>query len=65
MISSDHIQTPVEASSMELLGLRIFATRDGDRVTGRVDFPYEVNGRKHRPIDYHSRRPPPPAIGRR
>lgn len=42
---------------MELIGLRIFAARHGERVTGRVEFPYSVNGRTSCPIDYHSRRP--------
>jgi len=40
------------------LGLQIVAQCDGDRVTGRVEFP-EVYDRKPVPIDYRSRRPEP------
>ncbi len=36
--------------------LRIYATREGDRVTGRVEFPYEVSGRSSVPIDYRNAR---------
>ncbi|MGB2985050.1 MAG: hypothetical protein WBE26_04130 [Phycisphaerae bacterium] len=59
MNASNAIQTPVEAPSIELGDppVRIFATRDGDRVTGRVEFPYETAGRTGCPIDYHSHRP--------
>ena len=42
---------------IESCGLCIFAARDSDRVTGRVEFPYESNGLVQYPIDYHSRRP--------
>ncbi len=43
-------------------GLRIFASRDGDRVKGHVDFPHAIYGRYSVELDYHSRRPdaPPP-----
>jgi hypothetical protein len=44
-----------------LAGLRIFASRDGDRVTGKVDFPYPMHGRSLVPIDYHSHRPSAPS----
>ena len=38
--------------SLELDGLKVFVARDGDRVTGRVIFPYETYGRTEVPIDY-------------
>ena len=37
--------------------VKVFASRDGDRVTGRVEFPYQVCGRSQIPIDYRSKRP--------
>ncbi len=46
--------------TLSLCGLRIFASRGGDRVTGRVEFPYSVYGRSTASIDYHSRRPGEP-----
>jgi len=62
MPSSKPIQTTVEPTSeapaRELAGVRIFATRDGDRVTGRAEFPYATaGGSSSVPIDYRSRRP--------
>ena len=64
MIASNPNRTPVEPAStplpdMEFARVKIFATRDGDRVTGRVEFPYEVCGRTSIPIDYRSKRPDP------
>lgn len=50
---SNGVQTP----SVELAGVRCFARRSGTRVTGRVEFPYEVYGRTSVEIDYHSVRP--------
>ncbi len=56
MNASLTIQTPIEPPSkpdrtavetapvIELIGLEVFAERDGDRVTGRVVFPYAVGG---------------------
>ena len=38
--------------------MRIFAARDGERVTGRAELPYEMYGRTAVPIDYRSHRPP-------
>jgi len=35
-------------------GVKVFASRDGDHVTGRVQFPYPVAGRTSVPIDYHN-----------
>ncbi len=43
--------------TIEFCGLRVFADRQGYRVTGRVEFPYEVGGRGQIPIDYSSCRP--------
>jgi hypothetical protein len=40
--------------------VKIFADRDGDQVTGRVDFPYNVYGRSSVPIHYRSARPGEP-----
>jgi len=57
---SNSVRTPVEAPSMDLVGLRVYAARTDDRVTGRVEFPHETNGRSSCPIDYHSRRPQSP-----
>jgi len=53
------------AAPLSFNGLRIFASRDDDRVTGRVEFPYAMHGRNTVSIDYHSRRPePPPPLSR-
>ena len=55
MTPSTTLQTPLEAPSIELPGgVKVFAARDGDHVTGRVDFPYEVGGRRSVPIDYRN-----------
>lgn len=43
--------------TIEFCGVRIFADRQGFRVTGRVVFPYKVGGRTQVPIDYASCRP--------
>ena len=46
--------SPLATPSIELAGLRIFASREGDRVTGRVDFPYETYDRSSIPIAYRN-----------
>ena len=47
--------------SINICGLTIFAARDGERVTGRIEFP-EVFRRDPVPIDYHSHRPDEPSV---
>lgn len=59
-MTSTALQTSLERPSMEVAGVRIYATRDGDRVTGRVEFPYQCYGRSSVPIDYRSARPSEP-----
>lgn len=54
---STQVQTPIEQPSKVFCDLRIFAARDGDRVTGRVEFPYETHGHTKCLIDYRSTRP--------
>lgn len=38
----------------ELAGLKVHATREGDHVTGRADFPHESCGRTSVPINYRN-----------
>ena len=64
MIASNPNRTTVEPAStplpdMEFARVKIFVSRDGDRVTGRAEFPYAVCGRTSIPIDYRSKRPDP------
>ncbi|MFH1109781.1 MAG: hypothetical protein V1790_11380 [Planctomycetota bacterium] len=63
--SLDNRQSTIDIPALELAGLKVFASRDGDRVTGRVDFPYSVAGRSSIPISYRNRQPEPgaPATG--
>ncbi len=50
--------TPVEAPSIALPGgVNVFTVRDGERITGSVQFPYEVRGRRSVPIDYQNVQP--------
>jgi hypothetical protein len=63
MTLSTAIQTPIERPSIELASVRIFASRDGDRVTGRVEFPYSVGGRTSVVILYRNRAPEPRPSG--
>ena len=48
------IPSSSERPAIEFCRLKILAVRNRDRVTGRVEFPYEVSGRTHVPIDYCS-----------
>jgi hypothetical protein len=41
-------QSTIDNPALEFAGLKVFAARDGDRVTGRVEFPYPVGGRTRR-----------------
>ena len=63
MTPSNAIHTPIEAPSIAFGNppLRICATHSGDRVTGWVEFPHEVCGATHCPIDY--RRSDPTSSG--
>ena len=65
------LQTPLEAPpqaaraapAIVLPGnVLVYAVRDGDRITGRVEFPYEVGGRTSVPIDYINAGPLPKDI---
>ena len=51
-------RTPLDAPSIELPGgVKVFATRNGDHVVGRVTFPYAVGGRTSAEINYHNTHP--------
>lgn len=69
--ASTALQTPLEppsraaraAPAIVLPGnVVIYAVRDGDRITGCVEFPYEVGGRTSVPIDYVNAGPLPKDI---
>lgn len=45
--------------SISFCGAKVYAERDGDHVTGRVEFPCEVSGKASCPIDYRSLHPGP------
>lgn len=64
MIASNPNRTLLEPPStpiptMQFARVKVFAARDGDRVTGRVEFPYAICGRREVSIDYRSKRPDP------
>ncbi len=46
-------------SNLTINGLKIFADREGDHVTGCVEFPYTVYGRTQCSINYHNVTSPP------
>ncbi len=55
MTPSTALQTPLERPSIDLPGgVKVFASRDGDRITGHVLFPYVVHDRVSVPIDYRN-----------
>ena len=54
MTASAAVQTPIERPSIDLAGVRIFASRDGDRVTGYALFPYPIGARTSVPIAYRN-----------
>ncbi len=54
MTPSTAVQTSIERPSIELAGVRIFASRDGDRVTGYALFPYPIGGGRSVPIAYRN-----------
>ena len=47
-------QSTIDNPALEFAGLKVFAARDGDRVTGHVRFPYAVGGRTSVPIAYRN-----------
>jgi len=67
MNNSNAIQTALEPPStidrpsFELAGMRVYHVRDGDHVTGRVEFPEQFN-RMPMPIDYRSVAPQPTSV---
>jgi len=63
MTPSTAVQTPIERPSIELAGVRIFASRDGDRVTGYALFPYPIGGGRSVPIAYRNRASEPRPSG--
>lgn len=60
-MTSTALQTPLERPSnppqFDIAGVKVFADRVGDQVTGHVQFPYRVYGRGAIPINYRSARP--------
>lgn len=59
-MTSTALQTSLEHPSIELAGVKIYAVRDGEYVSGRVEFPYTVYGRDRIIIEYQSARPTEP-----
>lgn len=56
-MTSTALQTPLERPWLDIAGVKIFATREGDQVSGSVEFPYRAYARSSVEIYYRSARP--------
>jgi hypothetical protein len=59
----DNRKSAIGNPAMEFAGLKVFASRDGDRVLGHVDFPYPVASRISVPLAYRNRASEPRPSG--